>query len=360
MSDSRSIVLAIAGSALLHLLLLVVLAVFFILDALFAPPLPTPPEPETVEIIIEIEEPEEELAKPHKTRRYVRTTQNTREEPAPEDSELISDRNTTVASETTGEELPDSGEIAQEGKDLPWVELADREYVDGELGEDATLGDRGNTNTQPTPETSPETLEKIATAPPPSSEKLRDLIADTDVEKIEIADLLESSSPPEKNFDIWEPGEISLDEPTATTQKKITEPSVGDPRATQRNIFQPQTRQTHAAGRITNRNKAAVSASETALGHYSKSITQAIERQWNFYRLEHSDFVTYGNIRLAFEITPEGKTENLKILENSANAVMADFTLDAILDANIPAIPADVIKLLGGENFNMTYDIVIY
>jgi len=98
----------------------------------------------------------------------------------------------------------------------------------------------------------------------------------------------------------------------------------------------------------------------SALGKYKKLVTQAVERQWHRYRQQNGAFVTYGTLKVKFRVDREGTPRGLKIVKNEANAVMADFTLRAVLDADIPPMPADVASMLGGSGLEITYDVIVY
>ncbi|MGI9243439.1 MAG: hypothetical protein ACR2RV_21750, partial [Verrucomicrobiales bacterium] len=81
---------------------------------------------------------EEEEEKPQQLN-YVRTTQNEREAMAPTDPAFQSDRNTSAASELAPEVDGLENLPSQDGVDLPFLELADRDDVDGEVADDATI-----------------------------------------------------------------------------------------------------------------------------------------------------------------------------------------------------------------------------
>ena len=47
-------------------------------------------------------------------------------------------------------------------------------------------------------------------------------------------------------------------------------------------------------------------------------------------------------------------------MKNDANAIMVDFTLSAILEADIPPMPAEILDILEDETLDVTYDVIIY
>ncbi|CAN5157520.1 hypothetical protein BH23VER1_BH23VER1_23130 [soil metagenome] len=441
MQSPRTIALAVAWSVLIHLLVVAAMALALVLSPLLAIELPRPPVPEPDEITIAmpeilIPEPEEEIPDPledddlldpppapvsaPKGRRDIfRTTQNAREDRAPDHARFESDRNTTAASEAEASSAaPEADMPSQDGIDLPFLELAAREYTDGRLADDATKGEQGPEDPSPAaPPSSPVVAapqqpsplppsddpkepidsdgeadspdlpdapdtgsELIARAtPPPMIEPLADLLFDPS-DPIELPAPEPSTVPTDEPLTIREPmlddtlaevapsprriDETTLTEvPTATLPPSEPRPLPGDPAIEDTDIFQPHTPKTHYRGGIGQKGRSAVNAvnaADTPLGRYGKAVTQAIERTWHLYRLNHSDFVTYATIRLSFQINKNGRPENLKILHNDANAIMTDFTLNAILDANIPSIPPGVADLLDEGKFNITYDVIVY
>ncbi len=101
-------------------------------------------------------------------------------------------------------------------------------------------------------------------------------------------------------------------------------------------------------------------AAETPLGRYTRKVTGAVERSWHFERRRKSDFVSYGSLKVSFVVAASGKPGSLSIIEDDANPIMIDFTLGAILSAEIPPMPKEVSELLGGEPLEITYDVIIY
>ncbi len=444
----RTLAVAIIASLVLHVVVAAVFALLLVLSPLFGVVLPRPPTAEPVELTIAMpeilipeenpvpeipEEEEEEPAPPeefaelpeepdagNRARDIFRTTQNEREAVAPENARFQSDRNTTAASEAEAVDDPENADMpSQDGEDLPFLELARREYVDGELADDATRGDDGPEDPSPaSPLSVPEMIsalqppsplppsenpqepveadgdaeteespdepstgqELVARAtPPPMSEPIRDLLTDPAEEPIPFEQLEPMDEPEEVEEPLtirepfWEtdvaeaaPAPRRVDEtalaeaPPAATPPSEPRPQPGDPNIDETDIFQPHTPKTHFRGGIGQKGRAAVGAEDTPVGRYGKAVTQAVERTWHLYRMSHSDFVTYATIRLSFQVNRQGRPENLKIIENDANAIMTDFTLNAILDASIPAIPPDVAELLDEGKFNITYDVIVY
>ena len=76
---------------------------------------------------------------------------------------------------------------------------------------------------------------------------------------------------------------------------------------------------------------------------------------------DEPDFVTFGTIKLEFHVDARGEVHDLTIKNRSgANAVMQDFTLNAVLDATIPPMPAGLSEILDRELLLISYDIIVY
>ena len=104
-----------------------------------------------------------------------------------------------------------------------------------------------------------------------------------------------------------------------------------------------------------------VAAADTPAGRYMKAVTTAVEKEWRRKRRTYADFVSYGVIRLEFNVTRQGKVRDLRILNrNGANAVMQNFTLNAVLDAAIPPMPADLPEFQNQDLMKISYNIVVY
>lgn len=333
---------------------------------------------------------------------YLRTTQNEATE-APDEAAFQSDRNTRAASELDAVEDAVDPLPTQRGEDIPVIELARREYVDGEIADDRASGAAVPEGTEasaasspslpsppsplqplaervPAGEEAPEPGddEKVAeaAAPPPGTEDERfaedpasDLLVAEVRRPLEIIDTPRETRIEERPEEQQRPKRGVAETPRETDDPlaehrppPVTRPLLrpgsenADP-----DIFQPQTRLNEQRGTITNRGAAAANAVDTPMGRYMRQVTSAIEKEWNRKRVAKSDFVTFGNIRLKFFIDSEGKVRDLRI-ENpdKANPIMQDFTLSAVLEAPIPPIPRNLLSDLTGRRLPITYDIIIY
>lgn len=162
----------------------------------------------------------------------------------------------------------------------------------------------------------------------------------------------ESDSPP--NNDASAPDSGSQASPTGAMAASSSQASAETP------AFNPETIANHMSGTLSNLgDKASVDAEGTELGRYKQGVVTAIEKSWHRFRLSNRDDITAGNLRLRFRVDSKGRVRNLKIIRDEANIGMTEFTLKAILAADIPAMPKDVDGLLGSNGLVMNYTVMV-
>ena len=96
------------------------------------------------------------------------------------------------------------------------------------------------------------------------------------------------------------------------------------------------------------------------MGMFMSRVTSAVEKKWHLLRVQNAGAVSYGVLKVRFFVNREGKPEDIRFIERANNPRMEDFTLEAILKADIPPIPKDLIPMLENERFPVEYDIIIH
>lgn len=124
--------------------------------------------------------------------------------------------------------------------------------------------------------------------------------------------------------------------------------------------FSPEERQNVINGTFTRAGTDAVDAIGTPMGKYKKAVRDAISAKWHQYRQKNADFVTWGILKLEFSVDARGKVHDLQITKNEANAMLAEFSLRAIREAELPPMPAEVAESVGSKGLVIQYDIIIY
>lgn len=285
---------------------------------------------------------------------YIRTTQNKASDAAPAKADFVSDRNTVAASQKAA--APDGTKPlpTQDGVDRTTLELANRNQRDGEMKNDNAAPPSPMLPNAPRPEMrvpeptvpQPSTVAK-ATNVSPMAKMLEEV--DKDMARSDGSRLpLEVKKPDSADVP---PKAVPVDPKTGKPVTKFN-----------KDEFSPFTRTSKVKGTINNRGEDAVNAAETPMGKYMRSVTASVEKKWHVYRKKYGDAVTFGNLKLRFFVTKEGKPEDFEVLSkpDEADVRMADFTLRAIKDAEIPPIPADLLPILEGERVEIEYDVLIY
>jgi len=451
MSEQQKVFASLSGSVIGHLLLFV--AVFFLLtssrtrDDVSSKKKQNSGEQEVTIMMsdlmeqIERAEPEQEplipepepdpLLAENQRKAFINTDLNTPSAEKPENARYESDRSTRAATEL----MPNANEPQVEGptlngdSPLPYLELQNRKFVDGQLDQPSSSGaEQSGAEAQPALPPTTAAMKTGRTEDPaepllPEEDEARE---GADLEDREgsteevIGNTAESMVRPEADT-------VSPENQMAASQKSFVDPLAGDgasrlspnlaeedreakadqmteekgevaspeqekkmavtvPQGVDQeqkeeentpeqkpgemskpgdaglfaNGFSPERHQNKVNGTLSNLGQNAVDAEETAVGKYKKSVTSAISQKWHVYRERHKDFVSFGLLKLTFNVASDGSVKNLKIVKNDANSVLAEFSLKAILEADIPRMPAEVREELGASGLEMKYDIIIY
>jgi outer membrane biosynthesis protein TonB len=297
---------ALLISLLIHLVIVLTVATFYILD-------PTPPPEQIEEIEITIIDPP-----PQQKPTFVDTSAP--ESNPPEQAPFESDRNTVAASPdaATGEaELP-----SQDGKDQPFMELDQQELAMAKPEE-----------APPAPEVPPsQPAPPVPSQPDQPEEKKSD-----DKEQQAETDALLALAKPQPD----------------SKEKKDSSPPPAPPPS--RPSYQRQARPTRLSGSVSNRGKAAVASMATPLGRYRKAISDAIGSSWYYHIGHRMDLFTYGTVSVVFTIDRNGKARRPRVLSNTSNESFEIVTLESILAAEIPPIPPDILPTLDGGQIEIDY-----
>lgn len=373
---------------------------------------PAEPEPEP--------EPEDQLDAAR--RAFFPTDANDPEAAAPENARFVSDRNTSAATEILPDSsLPQRyGPTTEGDSPLDALRLRNREYVDGAIDE-PPASNAANTTTvsaaQPGTDLidaeaarvgaesgQGEALESVEGADLPPENPVADTMRrpaaiesdGTEEEEMKrrsfaVPDGMSAGAPegedqedkvaaavPESEAEIGDPtdreekqeamvgredGTGEVEEGDSAENRKAGSPGEAMPSGDAGLFaegFSPQERMSVSNGTISNLGNNAVDAEATESGKYQAKVRAAIARKWHQYRAENGDFVTYGFLKVKCRIDRNGNVHDLRIEENKANSVMADFSLRAILDADLPRMSEEVAEEFGPRGLELDYDIIIY
>lgn len=311
---------ALLASIFIHLLIIVfVTFVLAVRAPVFVPPAEEPP----VEMTL-VAPPE---SPPQQRPSYVETSDSQAIDTPPEDSSFESDKNTRAASP-----LPAAGDApvpTQEGREIATLSLENKEYTAGPIPRPSTPAAQLRPETPP--EQKVEAQEKIAQAEPKMTPRPSTQLA-----------LLEPPKPKS---------------PPRPTPEKAVQPQ--QPQAPQPPGYQPQTRITRIRGNISNRGRASVSATATPLGRYKKMLSDAIGSRWYYYVTDKIGLLNVGTVEVRFVVRQSGRVERVQVMRNSSNESFASCTVRAIMEAEIPPIPKELVPMLEGGRIEIEYSFTI-
>lgn len=322
-SRRRQALRALLLSIFLHLLLIACITFFLSL---------TPPEPEAIpeEEMLEmvfVDPPPPAVDPPIPT---LATTEDQRSERAPETPAFESDKDTRAASEA-----PAAGEAplpTQQGEEVPGAQFDNREYTAGEQPQPSAPAAQAARQSPPTEQAEQKPSEATPAEPLPTPRPPASEIA-----------LLQPVRPRET--------------PRPTPDTPPTEPpspqALPQPRAA--TGYQPQTRITRLKGNISNSGRSAADAAATPLGRYKKQISDAIGSRWYYYVNDAIGLVNVGTVEIRFVVTNTGKVERVQVLANSSNESFASTSVRAVVDAEIPPIPEEILPMLQGQKIEVDF-----
>ncbi len=411
---------ALAWSLGLHVLAVLVAALPFVREALEAwqdaaharAAAAVEPKAERVEVAVMVPEVEVERRPPPPAESFIRTDGLPEAAPDPENRRFISDRNTRAASRLPADPTATEWQPTQEGIDIPVVEIIRRDQSDGE---DETLppapGIAAAAAPAPQMDRQPPGPEAAVSEPPAPSAAEPLLPAASATSAAAMVDAATAADPPsvdreapqspavetqdvpppveerlalapdsENRVPLVDPAPATPSARAATTPPPRVAASLRDPEVASRPPpsrppspppappsttpppgFSGLRTPTRLRGTISNQGASSVDAEDTPTGRYMKQVTSAIEKEWHRKRRLNRDFVTFGTIKLEFHVDARGQVHNLTIKNRSgANAIMQDFTLNAVLDAQLPQMPSGLTEVLDREMLLISYDIIVY
>ncbi len=300
------------------------------------PPAPTPPLAQFVTIFPETAAPTPAPAVELPAQRFARTSADqTAEKPAA--PAFQGERNTQATSDRAPDPnapaLPSqAGAKPMDANDL---ETTESDYRDGKVAEQSP----------PTiPPATPEPAQKPSTAEtltmPPPREKL-----------------LEGPNP--VDVPVPKPTEITqapkAEKPTqpkpAEAPKPKPKPAIADP------AFSGFQRKAAIQGSISRTGRSSLDVEDSPLGRYQAIISRAVEQEWQRNCVRHRDFITPGFLTVRFFVEPSGRVKTVQFVgEMETGEVQKGFTLNAIRDAEIPAMPSALKKEYAKEPLELIFN----
>lgn len=325
-----------------------------------SPPPTPPPPPSVVMIFPEIAEPHITPAEkapatspppptqaalathvaPATSPRFARTSAD-QSAPRPENPAFLGERDTRATSDRaptpSAAPLPSQAGVAP--KDPTQIETTHSDYQDGQL--DAKPNTRTEATDAPTPASSPQEMAANPTAEPtPISPvglptpgtRLLDGPNPVDVPTPrEPANTQAAHPPPQSVSD----ANLKPSAPSKALKPADPLPSAKSP------VFKGFQRKTAVIGSISRTGRSALDVADSPLGRYQAALSRAVEQEWQRNCVRHRDFITPGFLTVRFFVETSGKVRSVQFVgDMETGEVQKGFTLNAIRDAQIPAMPA--------------------
>jgi hypothetical protein len=350
---------ALVASLILNTLLLVALGSEAARKWFVASEMPITAAPPPAERVLQMifTPPETEPAAEENRKRFARTTEDQRAEPA-DPTDFIGERDTRAtsdrAADATAPPLPSQAGI--EPRDEFDVETTESDFRDGPLEVPDAPDSTPEPVTQPrgaevdTPGEA-ETLEVAETPPPPPP-------ADR---------LLESPFPTEVPVPAAEPEVEKVAEnppgpppaeapPQGVAEAPPETPAIVDPTRNPPG-FKGQQRKTAIRGSISRTGRSSLDVEDTALGRYQAQLSRAVELEWQRNCVRHRDFITPGFLTVRFFVQTDGRVRSVEFVgEMETGEVQKGFTLNSIRNAAIPAMPEALRRELDGEPLELIFN----
>jgi outer membrane biosynthesis protein TonB len=332
MSDRNKVILAVVGSLVIHIL--VILAGSKVVA--LGPDVSSPTKDEAPPELTMLDTPPPEPQK--QERQYLRTNDDQKTDKKPDQSFFESDKDTANASEKPAE---GSAPVpTQQGKETPDIGFKDEQY---------SLADKGSTfapnpgqqaaaqQEQKAQDKKEESQETPTPAPTPVPTPTPDVIPTDE----ELAMLRPTPTP----------------RPTPSRQAERMPQRQSLPHT----AYRQEQRASRLQGNINNHGRSSIAAIGTPKGRFEKAVQDAVGSRWYYYVRERSDLINIGTVEIRFYVRPDGKVEDVHVIRNSSNETLASTSLQSIIEANIPPMPGELAPLLTSErmeftmSFNFTY-----
>ena len=295
-------------------------------------------------------------ASPHKSR-FARTSED-QAAPPPTNAAFIGERNTRATSDrapnSAASPLPSQSGIAP--KDDSDIETTESRYQEGKSANPPA--DRPPVEPPTTARSEmaatekPELTTPIAPSiPSPRREKLLDGPNPVDVPTPKETAVNSETKAPQETKIATEP----LPSPSPPSSPKVTQPPVVKPPPTpEAKGFQ---RKTAMVGSISRTGRSALDVADSPLGRYQALISRAVEQEWQRNCVRHRDFITPGFLTVRFFVEANGHVRTVQFVgEMETGEVQKGFTLNAIRDAEIPAMPAVLKKEFAKEPLELIFN----
>jgi hypothetical protein len=284
----------------------------------------------------------------------------------PEKPAFIGERDTEATSDSTPD--PTAAAMpAQKGIDpvRSEVETTESRFQDGEIGDNG----KSKPSEPATPPPPPPAEPAVSEPQTPSAEPMP-----------EVAEVPASKSAPREEL-AQGPNPVDIpvkdgpkeDSPKPTPANRTSEAQLPKPPVPQKDAVQDKPkettppdkapgfagyqRKTQIRGSISRSGKSALAVENSAMGRYQAALSKAVELEWHRNCVRYRDLITPGYLTVSFVVEQNGMVRSVHFVDAvQSGEVQKGFTLNAIRQAAIPAMPADLKKELGDEPLELIYN----
>ena len=344
MSDRKKIIIAIVGSLILHVIIILGSSRVVALWPDSSPPEHKEDETPPQMTMLDTPAPTPPPAEPKQQPQYLRTNDDQKTDQKPVDPMFESDKDTAAASEQ-----PAKGDVplpTQEGKDTPDLGFKNEQYSLADRGQAFATDPGRQTQPQAAPkEEKPEETPPVETpTPTPTPTPAATPTPTPTPNSTPTPDVV----PNDQEMAMLRPTPTPLPTPVRKQQTTPQRPSAP---AT---AYRPMQRMSRMQGNINNRGRSSIAALGTPQGRFRKAVEDAVGSRWYYYMRDKRDLVNFGSVRISFEVRSDGKVEDVKVVSNSSNETLASLSLQSIIDANLPPMPEDLAPMLAGDPMEFT------
>ena len=119
--------------------------------------------------------------------------------------------------------------------------------------------------------------------------------------------------------------------------------------------YRPQQVVRRLEGNLSTQGRPSVAAVGTPQGRFQKAVEDAVGSRWYYYVQARADLINVGTVQIAFSVTPDGRVLHPRVLNNTSNATLANSSLQSIIDARIPPMPAELAPLVPEDGLEFTF-----
>jgi hypothetical protein len=297
--------------------------------------------------------------------RMVRTAAYQESTSAPDETNLIGERNTIAMSELPPD--PDGPAVPSQDGEKPRrpgsLDTFDSSFNDGmepdvvatpALEEQPPPGDPAlkPNDSEADPADVPD---PALAAPPPGGDPREELrVTDTQV----------PVPSREEDAEREEEAESLPKESTSASEAAEAKPSGGAPETTPAKPkkprdpgFRSEVKKKRMRGSISRKGRSSLDVENTAMGRYQAQLGRAVEREWQRNCLRYREHITPGMLTIRFLLDEKGRVSSIRFLEvMEANTIQKGFTMKSIQSADYPTMPKEIARDLDGDPLELVYN----